>query len=250
MPKWFLSEVVGTFLLVFFGTGVVATAVAFDAPSGLFQIAAVWGLGLTIAIFLTAHHSGAHLNPAITISFAIFGDLPRRRVPGYIAAQFVGAFLAAATVFVLFNDAIGTYEIDWEIRRGQSGSEKSAKMFGEFFSSDTPHGTAFFAEFLGTLLLALAIFGFTAKGNRAGPGVLTPLAIGITLTTLICIFAPLTQAGFNPARDLAPRIFSSIAGWGSVPFSTNGIGWLTVYVIAPITGALCGAFLSNRLFKR
>jgi len=258
--KWFASELLGTFLLVLFGTGSVATAVAIGAPVGLFQVAAVWGLGLTVAIFLTAHHSGAHLNPAITLAFAAFGGLPLRRVPGYIAAQFIGAFIAAATVFVVFGGAIEAFEKSNGIVRGQPGSEASAMMFGEFYPNPggkplteearavVGHGSACFVEFLGTALLALAIFGFIAKENEAGPGLMTPAAIGITLTVLICLFAPCTQAGFNPARDLAPRAFSALAGWGSVPFTANGFGWFTVYVLAPIPGALLGAFVATRLF--
>jgi len=259
--KWFASEMLGTYLLVFFGTGSVATAVAIGAPVGLFQVAIVWGLGLAVAIYLTAHHSGAHLNPAITLAFAVFGGLPWRRVPGYIGAQFIGAFIAAATVFIVFGGAIETFEKNNGIVRGQPGSEASAMMFGEYFPNPcgkpltektravVPHGSACFAEFLGTALLSLAIFGFIAKENESGPGFLTPFAIGITLTVLICLFAPCTQAGFNPARDLAPHAFSAIAGWGSVPFSTNGMGWFTVYVVAPIPGALLGAFVATRLFR-
>ncbi len=261
-PKWFASELLGTFLLVFFGTGSVATAVALGAPVGLFQVAAVWGLGLSVAIFLTAHHSGAHLNPAITLAFAAFGGFPKGRVPGYLAAQFTGAFLAAGAVYLLFGGSIAAFEDAHHITRGAPGSEASAMIFGEFFPNPdgsplteaaretVPHGTALFAEFLGTLLLALAIFGFTARENASGPGALTPLAIGITLTALISIFAPLTQAGFNPARDLSPRLFSSLAGWGKIPFGTNGIGWLSVYVLAPCAGACCGAAIANRLFGR
>jgi glycerol uptake facilitator protein len=98
-------------------------------------------------------------------------------------------------------------------------------------------------------LLAVTVFGFTARTNSTGPGLLTPLIIGCTLTTLICVFAPLTMAGFNPARDLAPRIFSSLAGWGSLPFTVNGPGWLIVYVLAPVAGAIPGAALADALHR-
>jgi glycerol uptake facilitator protein len=262
VPAWFLSELAGTFLLVFFGCGAVATSVALGAPVGLFQVAVVWGLGLSVAIFLSAHHSGAHLNPAITLAFAVVGDFPKRRVPGYIAAQFLGAFLAAGAVYLLFGGAIHAFESANGIVRGTRGSEASAMIFGEYFpnpgakplaadaSEIVSHGTALFGEFLGTLLLAFIIFGFVAKQNSAGPGPMTPIAIGIALTTLICIFAPLTMAGFNPARDLAPRLFSSLVGWGGTPFATNGIGWLTVYVIAPCGGAITGGFFAKSLFEK
>lgn len=259
---WFKGELLGTFLLVFFGCGVVATAVALQAPVGLFQVAIVWGLGLATAIFLTRKLSGAHLNPAMTLAFAVFTEFPAKRVPAYLAAQFLGAFLAATAVFGLFGGGIEAFEIANGIERGVAGSEASAMIFGEFYPNPggeslneevratVSHGRACFAEFLGTALLALAIFGFTAKENSGGPGAMVPFAIGLALTALICIFAPLTMAGFNPARDLAPRVFSALAGWKSIPFSTNGIGWLTVYVISPCLGALAGGFVSRRLYKR
>ena len=250
MPKWFLSELAGTFVLVFFGTGVVATSIAFDAPVGLFQIAAVWGCAVTAAIFLSAHHSGAHINPAITLAFAAFTDFPKKRVPGYIAAQFIGAFLAACAVSLLFNNGFAAFEEARHITRGTPESVATAKSFGEFYAAPITTLNAFGAEFIGTLLLAFAVFGFIAKGNESGPAALTPLAIGLTLTALICVLAPISQGGFNPARDLAPRLFSSLAGWGKIPFSTNGHAWLTVYVIAPCLGSLCGGFLATRLFRQ
>lgn len=261
MPRWFSGELVGTFLLVFFGCGSVATAVALDVPVGLFQVAIVWGLGLSAAIFVTAGASGAHLNPAITLAFALVRDFPKSRVMGYFCAQFLGAFAAAALVYLLFGGAIQQFEIQNGIERGNPGSEASAMVFGEYFPNpggkaltgdirkQVPHWRAVAAEFFGTALLALAIFGFTNKENESGPGAITPLAVGFTLTTLICIFAPLTMAGFNPARDLAPRIFSSLAGWGSVPFAANGIGWLTVYVLSPCAGAFVGAHIADGVYR-
>ena len=262
VPKWWTAELIGTFLLVFLGCGSVATSVAFGAPIGLFQVAITWGLGLSLAIFVTAHHSGAHFNPAITIAFAVWSDFPGSRIAGYVAAQMIGAFLAAATVYALFGGKIAAFEVLNGIERGREGSEASAMIFGEYFPN--PNGAALtdalreavslpralLAEFLGTALLALAIFGLTARENEAGPRWLAPLAIGLSLTTLIAVFAPLTMAGFNPARDFAPRVFSVLAGWGSVPFSTNGSGWLTVYILAPIAGAIFGGWVARRLFAR
>lgn len=255
-----LAEIAGTFLLVFFGCGAVATSVTLDAPVGLFQVAAVWGLGLTVAIYLTGAISGAHLNPAVTLAFAIVGKFPKARLPGYWLAQFVGAFLAAGAVYALFSGAITAKEIELGVTRGAAGSEATAMVFGEYFpnpggqpltseaSKMVTTGQAFFAEFLGTCLLAFAIFGFTDRSNAGAPGALLPIAMGMTLTTLICVFAPLSMAGFNPARDLAPRLFSSMTGWGSLPFTCNGWGWLTVYIIAPCLGACIGALMAKALF--
>ena len=209
---------------------------------------------ITIVIALLCVFSSvsflAHFNPAITLAFAFQADFPKRRIPGYFVAQLLGAFIAASAVFFLFESQISALEESKHITRGEPESIATARIFGEYFAKPVSHITAICAEFLGTLLLALVIFGFTAKQNKSGPGPMTPIAIGMALTTLICVFAPLTQAGFNPARDLAPRFFSAIAGWGTVPFSHNGMGWLTVYVLAPCGGALTGAWIGNFLFSR
>ncbi len=261
LRRRFFAEALGTFILVLFGLGSVAAAVAMGAFQGLFQVAAVWGLGLTVAIYTTGAVSGAHLNPSITIALALFKKTPWKDVPAYIAAQFLGAFAAAAMVFLLFAPALTKYEAENGITRGAPGSEATAMIFGEFYPPPgglpveesqrvrVPWAQAFAAELLGTALLAMVVFGYTEKRNAAAPGALTPIAIGAALTVLICLFAPLSMAGFNPARDLAPRIFATLAGWGAVPFSFNGSGWLTVYVIAPILGAPLGGLVVRILWK-
>lgn len=258
----FLGEFVGTFLLVFFGCGSVAAAVAMSAQVGVFQVAIVWGFGVTVAILLTGAASGAHINPAITLAFATVRDFPWKRVPLYITAQFLGAFAAAAVLYGLFGSGISLFETTNGIVRGEAGSEASAMIFGEFYPN--PGGAplteiarqhitfthAWLAEFIGTALLAFAVFGFTDPKNNAILPRYAPFAIGATLTVLISLLAPLSMGGFNPARDLAPRFFSSLAGWGSLPFELNGHAWLTVYVIAPIAGAIVGAYLQKLLLSR
>src|ERR1700733_754126 len=110
IPAWVIGEFVGTFILVFFGCGSVSAAVTTGAQVGIFQVAIVWGLGITTAIYLTAALSGAHLNPAVTISLAVWGDFPKGRVPGYIATQMVAAFVSAATIYAIFGGAITDFE--------------------------------------------------------------------------------------------------------------------------------------------
>lgn len=252
IPKWFVGEFFGTFLLVFFGCGSVCAAVLTGAQVGVFQVAIVWGLGIATAIYLTAALSGAHLNPAVTISMAAWSEFPRSRVGPYIATQLMGAFVASAILYLVFGDALRAFEQANHITRGAPGSEASAMVFGEFFPN--PGGkpltaavrlrmapsAAFGAETVGTAVLLLVIFCATDEHNKGRPRLLTAATTGLTVTLLISLFGPLTMACFNPARDLGPRLLSSLAGWGWLPFRVNGLGWLTVYIVAPVLGGLFG----------
>jgi glycerol uptake facilitator protein len=261
IPAWVIGEFIGTFILVFFGCGSVCAAVTTGAQVGVFQVAIVWGLGIATAIYLTASLSGAHLNPAVTISLAAWGDFPKSRIVGYIATQMMGAFVAAAMLQVIFGGAIAEFEAKNGIERGQPGSEASAMVFGEYYPNPMgrplregnpdrmSQGRAFVAEVAGTALLLLVIFGTTDANNQNRPQILTAATIGLTVTMLISLLAPLTMACFNPARDLGPRLFSSLAGWGSVPFTANGMGWLTVYIIAPVLGGLLGGGIYRAFFR-
>ena len=261
VPLWFIGEAVGTFILVFFGCGSVCAAVLTSAQAGIFQVAIVWGIAVAVAIHITGALSGAHLNPAVTLAMAAFGGFDRAKVKGYLAAQFLAAFLAAAVLHGIFGTTISHFEATSGIVRGEPGSEASAMIYGEYFPN--PGGkpltelapyqlgmtSAFLAEVVGTAMLVFVICGLTDRRNSGKVDHLNPILIGLTVTMLISLFAPLTQACFNPARDLGPRLFSAFAGWGSVPFTTNGWGWLVVYVIAPIAGGWLGGFVFFRVLK-
>jgi glycerol uptake facilitator protein len=264
--KMCLAEALGTYLLILFGCGAVHASVLTGAQSGLWQVAIVWGIAIMVAIYTVGAVSGGHINPAITLAFAVWGRFPWRNVFPYVLAQLAGAFLAAATLFVLFNPYLKAREQEKQVVRGSPGSEITAMCYGEYFPSPGPlsnaegpysidahqrlnslvsEPTAFFAEFLGTLVLALVVFAVTDDRNPGAPPVgLAPVFIGLTVAALISVIAPLTQACFNPARDFGPRLFAFLAGWGSVALpGTRGAGFLTVYIAAPILGAITGAGL-------
>jgi glycerol uptake facilitator protein len=108
-----------------------------------------------------------------------------------------------------------------------------------------PASAAFLAEVVGTMLLALVVFAVTDPRNTAAPMAnLAPVFIGLTVAVLISVIAPLTQACFNPARDFGPRVVAWAAGWGEVALpGPRSPGWLTVYILAPIAGAVAGGGL-------
>jgi glycerol uptake facilitator protein len=107
------------------------------------------------------------------------------------------------------------------------------------------------AEFIGTLILALFVFALIDERNPVAPKAhLAPVFIGFTVAILICVLAPLTQAGFIPARDFGPRLFAYWAGWGEIALpGPNGWGFLTVYILAPIAGAIVGGGIYTRLIQ-
>ncbi len=261
LPSWVVGEFAGTFLLVLFGCGSVAAAVLLSAQVGIFQVAIVWGLGIGIAIHLTGSLSGAHLNAAVTVSLATWAGFPWRRVPGYILVQLLGAFTASAVLYAAFSGPLVAFEAAHGIVRGAPGSEASAMIFGEYYPN--PGGQpltaasralvtfpeAFFVEIVGTAILLLVILCATDERNSARPAAYAPMVIGLTITLLISLFGPLTMACFNPSRDFAPRLFSALAGWGSVPFTTNGQGWFTVYILAPLLGGLAGGWIYRKFFR-
>ncbi|OPY62457.1 MAG: Glycerol uptake facilitator protein [Syntrophorhabdaceae bacterium PtaU1.Bin034] len=248
----FVGEFVGTFLLVFFGCGSVAVTVLYSAHSGLFQIAIIWGLAVTIAIYATRYLSCAHFNPAVSLAMVLGRRMALSKLPVYLCAQFIGAFAAAATLYLLFGDSIARYESVNHILRGSPASIKTAQMFGEYYPNPgaglaaavTPL-TAFLAEAIGTFALVSLIFSLTEGCNLGRPNdALAPLFIGLTVTIIISIVAPLTQAGLNPARDLSPRLFALLAGWGSAALPDRSFGLITIYVLGP----LCGGALAAGVF--
>jgi glycerol uptake facilitator protein len=238
-----IAEFVGTFIIVQIGCGTVCSAIFKSAQIGLWQIAAVWSIAVTLAISATASISGAHLNPAITLSLATHRGFSWRKVLPFIFAQVTGAIAAAGVNLALYSDSIAKFETINNIIRGSAESIKSASAFGEYWSVSS-WGGAFFAEAYGTAMLAFMIFALTNPRNETtskSPHLIPPL-IGATVGALISVIAPLTQAGFNPARDFGPRIVAWMAGWGNIAFQ----GWW-VYVIAPIVGAIIGGKLADKI---
>lgn len=243
-----LGELTGTFILVFFGCGAVAVSVLFSSLVGVFQVAIVWGFAVTLAIYATRHLSCAHLNPAVSIAMVLSKRMEIKLLPVYWLGQFLGAFLAAAALFLLFAGSITNYEATHGIIRGTPDSVKTAMMFGEYYPNISSL-TAFAAEALGTLLLVFFIFSLTEGCNVGRPDdALAPFFIGMAVMIIICIIAPLTQGALNPARDLAPRAFSYLAGWKQAAFPDHNFG-LLVYGLGPLLGGIIAAIFFTRIIQ-
>jgi glycerol uptake facilitator protein len=248
--KEFLGEALGTFILVLFGCGSVAVAVLFGEYNSIFQIGFVWGIGVTLGIYLTRHLSNAHLNPAVTLAMVVSKRMSAGKIPIYFGAQFFGAILAGGVIYLLFSPSIAAYESLHQIVRGTDASIITGKMFGEYYPNPgwsnavVSMPLAIAAEAFGTFLLVLTIFGLTEDANAGRPSsTITPLFIGLTVSSIIWLIAPLTQAGLNPARDAGPRLVAWLAGWGEAALPDRCGGFFWVYILAPLAGGLVAALL-------
>ena len=257
-----LAEFFGTLILVFFGVGIVNAAVLAGVVQGLWQVAAVWGGAVALAVYATGAVSGAHINPAITVAMAVYRGFPKVRVVPYAAAQVAGAFCGSLILYGLFHGLLQHFELTHHLMRGAPGSEQSAMVFGEYFPNPAMFGTsaeafrqvplltAMLAEGIGTAFLASFVFALTEPRNTAAPKLAVPVFIGVTLALIISIIAPLTQAGLNPARDFGPRLVAYLIGYGAVAIPGPRGGFFTVYILSPIIGGVFGAGVYQALVRR
>lgn len=255
-----IAECLGTMFIVIFGVGSVCTAVLTDSNVHLWHIAVVWGFGVALAILSTASVSGAHLNPAVSLAFSLFRpkDFPFAKLLPYWLAQYTGGVLGGAMNLLIFGPLFRQFEIENGIIRGETNSLKTAKAFGEYFPSydenmiekdviSTPF--AMMVEAWGTAVLMFMILALTDPRQKIMHNKeLLPFYIGFTVAVLISLYAPLTQAGWNPARDFGPRLVAAMAGWGrvAIPGPKNSF-W--IYIIGPKIGAPLGALLYDLLIN-
>lgn len=257
-----LSEFLGTLILVFFGVGAVNTAVLAGAQQGLWQVAVVWGVAIGLAIYTAGAVSGAHINPAITAAMALWRGFPKSKIAPYMLSQLAGAFCGSLILYGLFHGMIAHFEAVNGLVRGGPGSELSAMVFGEYFPNPAMIGTtpeayrqvslitAMFGEAVGTAFLACFVFALTEPRNPDTPRFMAPIFIGLTVSIIISIVAPLTQAGLNPARDFGPRLVSYIFGWGEIAIPGPRGGFFTVYILSPVLGAVFGAGVYQWVVRR
>lgn len=238
-----IAEFLGTGLLIFFGVGCVAAMKLTAASFGQWEISIICGMGVAIAVYLTAAVSGAHLSPAVTIALWMFSSFERRKVLPYIVAQMLGAFCAAALVYGLYYNLFFYYE---QIHHMVRGSIESLELAGIFSTYPNPHistAQAFLVEMIMTAILLCLIIALTDDSNGIPRGPLVPLLIGILIAVIGASMGPLTGFALNPARDFGPKTFAFLAGWGKVAY-TGGreIPYFLVPLIAPVVGACLGAF--------
>jgi MIP family channel proteins len=239
-----LAEMLGTFVLIAFGAGVVAQVVlGGGSAGGPLSIHLCWGLAVMLGCFVAAGVSGAHLNPAVTLALAVHRRFPPAKILPYLAAQFCGAFLAAALVYVVYREALDAFDGGVRQVSGPQGTAGIWSTYPQPWLSTFPGG--FIDQVVGTALLVGVIFGIGDRRN-APPAGLAPLIVGLLVAAIGMAFGLNTGYAINPARDLAPRLFTALAGWGPAVFREGG-GWWWVPVVAPVLGGILGGWIYDLL---
>jgi len=257
-----LAEFVGTFIVILIGDGAVAAAVMTNQLDG-WGVAMMWGLAVTFGIYVAGPVSGAHFNPAVTITMAVFRDFPRSRILPFILSQIAGAFTGAAAVYGMWHGYWPRVLEKIGVEVGAPGSQKLMMIFSCFYPNPggigvdasamatVSPGGAFFIEVLLTMFLLLMIFALTEPDNPGMPQAgLGPLFIGLTVTAIVGVGGSLTMDAVNPVRDFGPRLFSYVIGFGKIAFpGPRGNEWW-LYIVAPIIGGLIGAAVYRYLVRR
>ena len=244
--KLYFSELIGTFTFVSIGLGSVATMVLGLSDLSYSFMALAWGIAIALAIYITGSISGAHMNPAVTLAMVVWDRFDKKKAVGYIVAQILGAFLSAALVYLIFADRIVAFEEANGWIRGNPAETGAMGIFVTSPAAGVSMWKAFLVETINTMVLVLTIFAVTDPDNASAPdpGV-AAIVIGISVTLCGLAFGPLTGFAMNTARDLGPRLFLMIAGWGTSALGSNLYG-LIVPVFAPITGGL----ISGGIYKK
>mgnify|MGYP004706023289 FL=1 len=226
----YIAEFLGTFMLVFFGTGsVVYSAITTQSP---ITIGLSFGLALAVAIYAFGHISGGHFNPAVSLSMAIQKRLSWVEFVGYVLAQLIGAIVASGAVYL----GVTAYLKSPSVTTALSGQSMTVKQFvtlaglGQTNFADGQGWYAFAFELILTFLFVLVISIVTKLAN-----VPAPLIIGLWLAVLIIVALPITGGAFNPARALGPAIF--VQG--------KALGHVWVYLVADLLGGALAAFAAN-----
>ncbi|WP_328504347.1 aquaporin family protein [Streptomyces sp. NBC_00457] len=254
-----LAEFLGTFVLIAFGCGVVAMTVAAlpgsgrtSGPTTFFLgvgdwllITWGWAMAVVFGVYVAGGVSGAHINPAVTLAFAVRRRFAWVKVVPYMVSQVAGAFAGAALVYGVYHDAISTFDHAMTGPKTNGHTLASFSIFGTFPAPyfhggiwgplvDQIVGTAFL------VMLVVAIIDLRNTGVKANLG---PLLVGFAVAAIGMSFGANAGYAINPARDLGPRLFTWAAGWQELAMPGTLAGSFSGYFWIPIVGPLLGGVI-------
>ena len=228
-----VAEFLGTFVLMMFGTGVVAMTVLFGkglpgevVNGGYTNITIAWGIAVTMGIYVSSKWSGGHLNPAVTVSLALFRGFSWKMVGPYILAQVAGAFCASALVFWNYRPAFQAFD---------PGLTKTAGVFTTFPAFPDQLSAGLLDQVIGTALLMFMVLAIGEHVTEMGP-----ILVGLLVIAIGMAFGGMHGYAINPARDFGPRLFTAVAGFQNNGL-TNGAPVFWVPIVGPIVGGILGS---------
>ncbi|MFA1316076.1 MIP/aquaporin family protein [Streptococcus dysgalactiae subsp. equisimilis] len=226
----FTGELLGTFILVLLGDGVVSACILNKTKaqnSGWIAIVLGWGIAVTVAVYISGFMSGAHLNPAVTLAMAAIGSLPWSQVVTYLVAQFLGAMLGALVLYL-------HYYPHWK-------ETKDAGTILACFSTGPAirhTWSNLLGEALGTAVLVITVMAIGPNKVAAGFG---PIIVGFVVMAVGFSLGATTGYAINPARDLGPRIIHALLPIPNKGDSDWSYAWIPV--LGPILGGVAGALI-------
>lgn len=262
-----LSEFLGTFVLIAFGDGVVAMAVAalpgsgrtsspltiFDAAGDWLLIVWGWAFAVAFGVWVAGGVSGAHINPAVTLAFAVRRKFAWNKVLPYWGAQLVGAFVGAALVLLVYDNAINAFNIANHTPRNGGHALATYSIFATFPAAYFHGGYVgpLIDQIVGTAFLLMFVVALIDARNTAVGANLAPLAIGLAVAAIGASFGANAGYAINPARDFGPRLLAFFAGWGHVAlpgtYHLLGVGFSNYWWV-PIVGPLIGGVIGVVLY--
>jgi len=259
-----LAEFLGTAVLIMFGDGVVAMAVAAlpgsgraETPTTIFLAAGDWllitwgwALAVVFGVYVAGGVSGAHLNPAVTLAFAVRRKFPWPKVVPYWISQVVGAFVGAAIVYWVYHDAIRVFDAASTGPKVNGHTLATYSIFATFPSPvfDGSSWGPLLDQIVGTALLLLCIAAVIDLRNTAVQANLGPYIIGMSVAAIGMSFGANAGYAINPARDFGPRFFAWIAGWDQLALPGTLEGAFSNYFWVPIVGPFIGGVIGILLY--
>lgn len=267
----YLGEAIGVFLIILFGDACVFVAVLFGVAPDLITLGLGWGLAVALAVWAAASLSGAHFNPGVTLAMALRRKFPWRQVVPYWISQIIGGFFGAVVLDLLYSGAISHKLEALGLTKGAPGSQLVSMIFVPYTPNPAmvgigPTATAaalkvsdgwsqvalwqgFLGEFIATGILVIFIFVLLELRSVNVPvSWFFPVGLGLAVTMLVVVEAPISMVSLNAARDLGPRIFLALTGWGQMAFPGPRAGFWTT-TLGPTLGAVAGAYVFDYVMK-
>jgi glycerol uptake facilitator protein len=244
-----IAEALALVIIILVGDSVAAMFTLYDPSpyvNSYWGVCISWGLGVTIAIYVTGSVSGCHANPAVTLALALYREFPWKKVVPYWLAQTAGAFIGAALVYLLYSPVIDHFNAIHHFSRETGGAA------GVFFTHPGQFVTAahcFVDQIVLTAFLLLGIFAITDQYNTVAPMANSgALMIGLLVAVIGSSMGYLEAWAISPARDFGPRLFCFLAGWGNSALPSPENYWW-VPIVGPLLGGVVGGGLYQVLIR-